>query len=92
MKSPLSLSQLRETIYTSLNRFCIETNSNRDAQFCTCIFARDLSPYVDANFATLEIHPKAARKIPPGFAGKIVKVRPLPEPVRLQDLKNLARS
>ena len=30
--------------------------------------------------------------IPPGLAGKIVKDRPLSEPIRLQDLENSARS
>ena len=30
------------------------------------------------------------RKIPPGLAGKIVKYRPLSEPIRLQDLKDSA--
>ena len=28
------------------------------------------------------------RTIPPGLAGKIVKYRPLSEPIRLQDLKD----
>ena len=31
-------------------------------------------------------------KIPPGLAGKIVKYRPLSEPIRLQDLEDSARS
>ena len=30
--------------------------------------------------------------IPPGLAGKIVKYRPLSEPIRLQDLEDSARS
>ena len=30
--------------------------------------------------------------IPPGLAGKNVKMRPLSEPIRLQDLENSARS
>ena len=30
--------------------------------------------------------------IPPGLAGKIVKNRPLSEPIRLQDLEDSARS
>ena len=30
--------------------------------------------------------------IPPGLAGKIVKIRPLPEPVGLQDWEDSARS
>ena len=30
--------------------------------------------------------------IPPGFAGKIAKYRPLSEPIRLQDLEDSARS
>ena len=29
--------------------------------------------------------------IPPGLAGKIVKYRPLSEPIRLQDLEDFAR-
>ena len=32
------------------------------------------------------------RKIPPGLAGKIVKYRPLSEPIRLQDLEDSSRS
>ena len=32
------------------------------------------------------------RKIPPGLAGKIVKYRPLSEPIRLQDLQDSSRS
>ena len=30
--------------------------------------------------------------IPPGLAGKIVKYRPLSQPIRLQDLEDSARS
>lgn len=35
---------------------------------------------------------EADTTIPPGLVGKIVKNRPLPEPVRLQDLEDSACS
>ena len=37
-------------------------------------------------------YPMKLPTIPPGLAGRIVKNRPLSEPIRLQDLENSARS